>query len=339
MHRWLRIPTSLAGRLSPPVVVVLGSPLEAAGVVSQLGGADVSCYQMDVYQAARLEAELRGAAKVCAAPDLWDLPPIFGTAIYPAPEGGERALKLDMVEQAYHVLRPQGLFLVLSPYEADSLFPSALKKVFGRVHVPTAAAGSAFWCRRGEDRPRRRHEVVFHARLGDGPALRFVSRPGTFSYGRFDDGARALAETMEVRPGDRVLDLGCGCGTIGTFAGKVAGSEGHVVFVDSNVRAVALAEYNARTNGLTAVTALAAPAAESVADESMDVVVTNPPYYAQSSIARLFIRRGQEVLRPSGRFYLVTRQPAEVASDIKERFGSVATVERRGYTVFCARKS
>ena len=51
-------------------------------------------------------------------------------------------------------------------------------------------------------------------------AVRFVSRPGVFSYGRFDEGARALTEVMQVAPGDAVLDLGCGSGTVGVIAGK-----------------------------------------------------------------------------------------------------------------------
>ena len=38
--------------------------------------------------------------------------------------------------------------------------------------------------------------------VGEGEPCRFVSRPGVFSYGRFDDGARALCEVMEVEAGD-----------------------------------------------------------------------------------------------------------------------------------------
>ncbi len=92
--------------------------------------------------------------------------------------------------------------------------------------------------------------MTFQARLGDGPSLRFLSRPGVFSYGRFDAGARALVEAMQIEAGDRILDIGCGCGTNGIFAGLKSGPAGSVVFVDSNVRAVALSEHNARANGL-----------------------------------------------------------------------------------------
>jgi 16S rRNA (guanine1207-N2)-methyltransferase len=331
--------SALTGRARPPLAVVLGSPAEAAGLVADLAVPDAVCYQMDLYQADRLREELdrRGlAARVVTAPDLWDLPADFQTAVYPAPLGGERELKLDLIEQAFHVLRPRGTFAVVSPYEADPFFPPALKKVFGRVHAPAAGAGQVFVCRRDRERPRRRHEVSFHVRFGEGPSLRFLSRPGVFSYGRFDDGARALVETMQVEPGDRVLDYGCGCGTNGVCAGRLAGPTGSVTFVDSNVRAVALAEHNARANGLAAFSAVEDSGAAGLPAGGFDVVLANPPYYAQGSIAGTFIERSRALLRRGGRFYLVTRQPDQVGPVVAEAFGLTEPVLRRGYTVLCA---
>jgi 16S rRNA (guanine1207-N2)-methyltransferase len=240
-----------------------------------------------------------------------------------------------MVEQAFHILRPGGTFIVWSSYQDDPFFPGLLKKIFGKLHERRDGPDTVFWCPRQGERPRRRHEITFQARVG-GESCRFVSRPGVFSYGRFDEGARALAEVMEVRPGDRVLDIGCGCGTNGVFAGRLAGAEGFVSFVDSNVRAVALAELNARANGLTRFEALASSRVEGPAANSFDVALANPPYYANSSIARLFIDRARDLLKPDGRFYLVTRQPDEVAEAVGEAFGRVGALVRRGYTILRA---
>jgi 16S rRNA (guanine1207-N2)-methyltransferase len=178
--------------------------------------------------------------------------------------------------------------------------------------------------------------VTFHARVGDGPSLRFLSRPGVFSYGRFDDGARALVETIHVEAGDRILDLGCGCGTNGTFAGLRGGPSASVTFIDSNVRALALAEENGRANGLHSFRAIASAAVEGVPEGSQDVALANPPYYAQGAIARLFIERARVLLRPGGRFYLVTRQPDQVGPVVAAHFGQAEVVERRGYVVLCA---
>jgi len=329
---------ALGTKVRPPLGIVMGSPVEAADLVTVLHSSEIVCYQMDLYQAKRLEFELGQfdlSAQVVTLPDLWDLPADFQTLLYPVPRGGERGLKLDLIEQAYHVLRPHGTLLVLSPYEKDQFLPAALKKVFGRVHAPAVGGGSVFWCQREGERPRRRHEVVFQVSGGDGPSFRFLSRPGVFSYGRFDNGARALVETMEVQEGDRVLDLGCGCGTNGIIAARRSGPAGQTTFVDSNLRALALADHNARANGLTNFAIVASSRVEGM-DGEFDVVLANPPYYAQLSIAQLFIERACDLLRPGGRFYLVTKQPNEVGPLVADAFGPAQVVERRGYVILCA---
>jgi 23S rRNA (guanine1835-N2)-methyltransferase len=332
------VPDLVRDKARPPLIVVLGSPAEVVHCLGALGGVEATCYQMDLHQAERLQVELgeqQLPAKVVTAADLWDLPADFQTVLYLPPRGGERELKIDMIEQAFHVLRPHGTLVVWSPYQTDPFFPSLLKKIFGRLHAPHQDGDTVLWSQREGDRPRRRHEVVFQARIGEGPSCRFVSRPGVFSYGRFDNGARALAETMTVRPGDRVLDFGCGCGTNGIFAAQQAGSEGHITFVDSNVRAVALADLNARANGVAAFQTVASSRIEGLEEGAFDVVLANPPYYANSSIARLFIERSAALLKPDGRFYLVTKQVNEVADVMMETFPHVEAVMHRGYTIMC----
>jgi 16S rRNA (guanine1207-N2)-methyltransferase len=241
-----------------------------------------------------------------------------------------------MIEQAFQVLGPRGTLIVHSAYEKDDLFPGLLKKVFGNVHATQAREGTVHWCHREGDRPRRRHEVTFHARVGDEPSLSFLSRPGVFSYGRFDDGSRALVETTEIQPGDRILDMGCGRGTNGIFAGRRSGPTGSVAFVDSNLRAVVLAEENARTNGLSAFHVLAQAHMHGKPEKPFDVSLANPPYYAQGAIARLFIEGSRGQLRPGGRFYVVTKQPDVVGPIVAECFGAAQLVERRGYFILAA---
>jgi 16S rRNA (guanine1207-N2)-methyltransferase len=335
-----RIPTELiSNKIRPPLAIVMGTPGEVSTVLEAVPRQRVVCYQMDLYPAERLRekiTETRLEAEVVTAPDLWELPPEFQSVLYIVPQGGERALKLDLVEQAFHILRMGGTFLISSPYAADTFFPPVIKKVFGAVHASVASTSTLFWSRRNETRPRRRHEVVFQAKLGDAPSLQFLSRPGVFSHGRLDDGARALIETMEIAPGGRVLDLGCGCGTNGVFAGLASGPRGHVTFVDSNVRAVALAERNARLNGVPNFQALATPDARQLGRSSFEVVLANPPYYAYESIARMFIETGRDVLRTGGRFYLVTKQAERLTPWVSDAFPDYEVFERRGYAVIVA---
>lgn len=362
-NRWpsLEGVARLEGKIEPPLAVVLGTPAATAALVATLPTRDVTCYQMDLYLAARLRDELGRLGqgeRVVTAPDLWDLPADFATVVYPAPRGGERLLKLDMIEQAFHVLRPGGQLIVLSPFPGDQLFPAPLKKVFGKFQSSNVAGGTILWARREGDRPRRRHEVTIQARIGP-DTLRFVSRPGVFSHGRFDDGARALLETMHVEFGDRVLDLGCGCGTNGCFAARRSqrrqvepaartilslpllsgdSESGRVTFVDSNVRATALAGLNATANGVVSFEVVASHTLAELPDGGFDVVLANPPYFAHETIARLFTERGLALLRPGGKFYLVTKQAGRMGEQVADTFGEVEMMERRGYTVFLAER-
>src|SRR3981081_2350055 len=88
----------LGNKLKPPFGVVLGSPAEVAELVGVLPSSDVTCFQMDLFQAERLRVELKergNFAEVVTAADLWDLAVPVQTLIYPVPLGGERGLKLD----------------------------------------------------------------------------------------------------------------------------------------------------------------------------------------------------------------------------------------------------
>ncbi len=327
------MPALLREKIKPPVVLVLGTPAEVANVVTTLGTAEVTCYQMDRFPAERIRENLGAGITLQTAPDLWDLPAEFQTVLYLPARAGERELKIDMIEQAYHILRPHGQILVWSPYEVDSFFPTLLKKIFGRASSYALDQESVFASTREGERPRRRHEVTFQVRVNEHTSCRFVSRPGVFAYGRFDMGARAMMETVELSPGERVLDLGCGCGTNGVLAWQQVGPGGHITFVDTNCRAVALAELNARQNGVTSFDAHATTTMSELQPGSYDVVLANPPYFAQGAIARYFLEQARIFLKPQGRCYLVTKSPDEIGTMMNEIIGSVEFTLARNYFI------
>jgi 16S rRNA (guanine1207-N2)-methyltransferase len=311
---------TVGDKLRGPLAIVMGSASEVIPFVNDVPRMPVTCYEMDLYPAGRLRHELAAIgldAEVTCAADLWDLPTLFQTVVYAAPKGGARELKIDMVEQAYHILKPKGTVIVATAFQSDQFFPHLLKKILGKVHSPaTDNSTSILWCQRDGEKPRRRHEVTFQIRGEEGqPSLRFLSRPGVFTYGRMDDGARALLEAAILNHGENVLDLGCGCGTNGVLAAQRTGLDSTITFVDSNVRALALAEHNARSNGLKNFKTVATATMEGLAAKSFDVVLANPPYFAHSNIAKLFIEKSRRLLRPGGRFYLVTKQPKELGPD------------------------
>ena len=181
---------------------------------------------------------------------------------------------------------------------------------------------------------RRRHEVKYHAKIGAGaPPMEFVSRPGTFSYGRFDAGSRAMLEVAEISERDGILDLGCGNGAVGCLASAMAGPKGRVTFIDSSLRAMALAELNAAANGVVNARFVTATRLQGLEERAFDVILANPPYYAKSEITKLFIEGARDLLRPHGRYYLVTKMPTAVMPLIFDTFGDCSVIENRGYSV------
>ena len=202
------LPETIRSRLrSPSGPRARLSPRDCQGAAGAALPGSVA-YQMDLYQAERLReelAEVQQDAQVVTAPDLWDLPADFQTVLYITAQG-RRARAEDRHGRA-GVPRPAAAAALrrLVALRRPTRSSRAAQEDFRQASTPTsdgrhASSGAT----REGDRPRRRHEVTFQARIGGGASCRFLSRPGTFSYGRFDDGARALVEVMEVEPGDRV---------------------------------------------------------------------------------------------------------------------------------------
>ncbi|MCL2789901.1 MAG: methyltransferase [Desulfobulbus sp.] len=121
-----------------------------------------------------------------------------------------------------------------------------------------------------------RHAVTDDTLFGG----RLVCRQPRDGY-RFSMDAVLAAHFVQPRPGQRMLDLGCGCGIIGLLV-CFRHPEVMVAGLESQEALAALAEENVRRNGFAsrfavlrgdvrAIGALVPP-------ESIDVIVCNPPY-------------------------------------------------------------
>ena len=95
-----------------------------------------------------------------------------------------------------------------------------------------------------------------------------------------------LAAAVAARPGERVLDLGCGVGAaVFCLAARVLGLELHGLEIQPAY--LGLAEKNAELNGVALslhAGDVAAPP-QALRQLAFDHVMLNPPYYAESAIA------------------------------------------------------
>src|SRR5439155_19768777 len=127
----------------------------------------------------------------------------------------------------------------------------------------------------------------------------FITAPDVFSYGELDEGTRLLLETVEVRPTDRVVDLGCGYGAIGIVAASLA-PDRRVVLVDTDARAVALAQRNVVLNNVPNAVAVVTDGLAAT-PAPFDLIPSTPPLQASAGTLRRSTEEAYRQLLPGGR--------------------------------------
>ena len=107
-----------------------------------------------------------------------------------------------------------------------------------------------------------------------------------------------------LRPGERVLDLGCGAGTDSLVAAQMVGSDGSVTGIDMTPEMLAKARLSAETMGAANVEFVQGEAeALPFPDASFDVIVSNGVIDLIPDKAAVFAELFR-VLRPGGRIQI-----------------------------------
>ncbi|MGE0133883.1 MAG: methyltransferase [Dehalococcoidia bacterium] len=264
----------------------------------------------------------------------------------------EKQVARQLIHDAFEALRPGGrLYLAgalrdgMKPYleyasgRFGGMQPLAMRKGCRVALGVRPEAGASF---PGDD-PLLDHRYFhrFNVELR-GHAIEVQSRPGVFAWDRLDDGTRALVGTIEVEPGDRVLDLGCGNGLIGVVAARLAPGVS-VTMVDADVVAVEAARRTAAANGIEGCEVRLDDGASALPDAAFDVVAVNPPFHldraTDTRTAERLIEDAHRVLRPGGRLFLVANRFLPYDRPIVAAFGHCHTAsEDRSYRVFRAEK-
>jgi 16S rRNA (guanine1207-N2)-methyltransferase len=167
--------------------------------------------------------------------------------------------------------------------------------------------------------------------------LQFHTDSTVFSPAGIDRGTLAMLSQVDFTPGDRVLDLGCGYGAVGLTAAKIIG-EDKVILCDISEDAVALARQNALLNGLSHADIRQSDAYENIPEQDFTLILSNPPYHTDFSVARRFIETGFYKLAPGGKMVMVTKRLDWYKNKLTSVFGGVRIRETDGYYVFLSEK-
>lgn len=158
-----------------------------------------------------------------------------------------------------------------------------------------------------------------------------------FSPTAADRGTLAMLSLAEISENDVVLDLGCGCGIVGIYAAKIVGSA-NVEMCDISENAVGLSCANARLNKVNGVKITVSDGLAEITRKDFTVILSNPPYHTDFSVAKGFIENGYRHLSVGGRMLMVTKRLDWYKNKLTSVFGGVRVYERDGYFVFIAEK-
>jgi 16S rRNA (guanine1207-N2)-methyltransferase len=285
----------------------VGRAHAARELARQRPEAAVWCWFLDDYQRQLAAAthELANLALVCQ-PDLPE--DRVELAVLPFSLRGEAELTREMLQQACLRLELGGTLVSSVNNPQDRWLHEQLQDLFEKVTVQRHDDATAYIARKTAE-PRKVRDFRCQLAFRDGGRLiKAVTRPGVFSHRRLDAGARQLLNAVEVTPGMRILDIGCGAGTVALgLAARDPTATVHAV--DSNARAIQCTLAGAELNALTNVTAELNATGSYGRDGAIDLAVANPPYYADHRIADLFLSAAHRSLKPGGRVFIVAKRP------------------------------
>lgn len=142
----------------------------------------------------------------------------------------------------------------------------------------------------------------FNARIF-GRDLTFAAAPGVFSGSRLDLGTSVLLREIDPPVAGRVLDLGCGVGTI-AIGLALASPEVCVDAIDVNERAVELTRRNAESHQVSDRVRAMTPDAVAP-DVVYDEIWSNPPIRIGKEALHSLLLTWLPRLAPGGAAYLV----------------------------------
>ncbi len=329
--------------------------LEAGERVLDLGWQDDVCtvdsvaeswfFHSDVRQVRLCEAEIlkrpgsRAHAVLGVSPGELDETP-FDVVLYRPPRWAAKARVFQLFDDAFTVMVEGGRLCLAGRRDGGvESYRKRLEAVFGNVDLAKPGGGLRVYRALKTSStpgakpvdPGYRFDVED---LPGGPYV-FQAEAGVFSRDGLDRGTRFLIDTLEIRPQDRVLDLGCGYGALGIFAARQAAS---VVLLDTNLQAVRCAQRNVEENEISNATVKLSDGCEAVEGEVFDLVASNPPTHEGVDTARQFARGVARNLHSDGQFLVVVMRPKFSAKAMRQAFDSVEAVGKRdGFTILKAR--
>lgn len=314
----------------------------AEAYAQQNAGATVDCWFLDVFHKDQSEIRLKDEGsrvrnlKLHCLPDLPDQ--AADLVAFAFKKGGEAELTRDLLQQGHLRLTEGGRMVVTTDNDEDQWIHQELREIFPKVtRRPIRKRGTVYLATKTAALKKVRDFDCDFAFRDKGRLIYASSRPGVFSHRHIDPGARALINAMPVEAGMKVLDLGCGAGTV-TLAAAFRAENVTTHAVDSNARAIQSLERGIAKNEAPGITAVLDAEGVSPAANEFDLALANPPYFSNYAIADLFLDTAHRALKPRGLVQVVTKTPNWFAERMPLWYADVQIADANGYWIVSGRK-
>ncbi|MEI0697830.1 methyltransferase [Brachyspira intermedia] len=167
--------------------------------------------------------------------------------------------------------------------------------------------------------------------------LKFNSSDKLFSPRNVDIGTLSMIDEVNFENENKILDLGCGYGFVGILAAKIIG-EDKVVMCDIDTEAVEMSKHNAVLNNVENINIIQSDGLKNIIDKDFSMILSNPPYHTDFSVAKHFIESGFYKLALNGKFIMVTKRLDWYKNKLSSVFGGVKVKEKNGYYIFISEK-
>jgi 16S rRNA (guanine1207-N2)-methyltransferase len=256
----------------------------------------------------------------------------FDLALMSLVSTGEAELARDFLQQLFCKLRIGGRLVASVDNKEDTWLLNQLKSLEKSIKFTNHKRGKVYWIEKTAELKKAKDFSCELAFRDCDELIKLVTRPGVFSHRKLDNGARQLLDAVDVYPQARLLDIGCGSGSV-AIGLAMRDPSARIHAVDSNARAIDCLKRGIKLNHLENITFEVNPSGIYGEPASYDMALANPPYYGDFHIAEKFIAAAQRSLRPGGRVVLVNKQPSWYEENFKRWFEDCEVFPSRRYFI------
>jgi len=256
----------------------------------------------------------------------------FDVGVLPLSTSGEQELARDFLQQFYARLAIGGTLVVSVDNPKDRWLHEQLKTYEKSVRVRPFGDAMVYLIEKSATLKKEKDFSCELAYRDCEELIQLVTRPGVFSHRQLDNGARQLLDAVDVYPQSRLIDIGCGSGSV-TLGLAMRDPSAKIHAVDSNARAIWCVERGKQLNKLSNVTTELNASGLYGEPEQFDMALANPPYFGDFQIAEKFVLAAHRSLRSGGRLVLVTKQPSWYEENMPRWFKDCEVFASRRYHI------